>query len=548
MLSLLISGLVLWTGCELPATPPLPNACGGPAVLRLDDEAASPGAPCGPCADGVIACEGLDALTCVGATTPNVCGGCGALPGCAEGTCALLGAFNDACAGAWCCDEATGTRVCDRPAPNACGGQAALIPGDARPGWACQLDDGTGPREGTWSCVGPDAIRCILPAQNRCGGAQFLAGTPGEPCLTTACVPWRWECVEDEGEPFTRCAAPQEGGTNFCGGCQPLGVEVGSACGCGGQWVCDPDDLSRDRVVCDDPARNACGGCAALDAPPGTACPGGAWACLGLDAVQCAPQGRNGCGGDAPLERQPGASCGPCQDGRTVCVTPDAIACIGASAVNACGGCGFLQSEPGTGCGQGARWRCEGTLLRCLPDPDLNPCGGPAGAVAEGAVWSVCGEGCEAGRMSCAGPSEVRCVPGTPGLLFFPDRDSDGFGDRAAAATCQPAVGLVTDHTDCDDADPAIHPAAAERVGDAVDEDCDGVRLCYLDRDGDGFGDPFTAIAATRDDCTGAGQSDNGDDCDDRHDDAHPGHVEVCGDLRDNDCDLEGDEPDCVDP
>jgi hypothetical protein len=60
-------------------------------------------------------------------------------------------------------------------------------------------------------------------------------------------------------------------------------------------------------------------------------------------------------------------------------------------------------------------------------------------------------------------------------LPWFLDDDDDGYGDPAAVAwACAPPERHVDDATDCDDADPSIHPDAEERCND-LDDDCDGL-------------------------------------------------------------------------
>ena len=102
---------------------------------------------------------------------------------------------------------------------------------------------------------------------------------------------------------------------------------------------------------------------------------------------------------------------------------------------------------------------------------------------------------------------------------YFPDagyEDADGDGFNSA--------------TDCNDADPTIHPGAAEGCCERVDRNCDGVIgdpdpgvscNCFWDDDGDGFG-------------TGFGP---GPDCNDADATVYPGAPEVCGDGIDQDCD-----------
>ena len=80
------------------------------------------------------------------------------------------------------------------------------------------------------------------------------------------------------------------------------------------------------------------------------------------------------------------------------------------------------------------------------------------------------GDGVE-GDADCA-PEDPQI--GLPGTTYL-DRDGDGFGDPATQrADCEAPGSLwVSDATDCDDADAAIHPGAAE-ICDGIDDDCDG--------------------------------------------------------------------------
>lgn len=109
------------------------------------------------------------------------------------------------------------------------------------------------------------------------------------------------------------------------------------------------------------------------------------------------------------------------------------------------------------------------------------------------------------------------------GWELFSDQDGDGYGTGT-----QPLVSCeIQDHTafqggDCDDADSAVHPGAAE-ICDDRDNDCDGAvddddesveggLTWYLDADGDGHGDSDVSVVS----CAAPGGFVEGsEDCDD---------------------------------
>lgn len=134
-----------------------------------------------------------------------------------------------------------------------------------------------------------------------------------------------------------------------------------------------------------------------------------------------------------------------------------------------------------------------------------------------------------------------------------PDADGDGY----TAKTCG--------GTDCNDANPAVHPGATETCGDGIDQNCDGADLACpeVDKDADGFtvtqgdcNDNNSSIypGATEVPCDGVDQNCNGaaddtvnadgdpvslcaGDCNDTNPAVYPGAAEVCGDGIDQNCD-----------
>lgn len=82
---------------------------------------------------------------------------------------------------------------------------------------------------------------------------------------------------------------------------------------------------------------------------------------------------------------------------------------------------------------------------------------------------------------------DIDTVPLPAPVPWFPDADGDGLGDPngAPVASDLPVAGASADPRDCADADPAVHPGAAEVCGDGLDQDCDGVDRPCTARTGD---------------------------------------------------------------
>lgn len=105
---------------------------------------------------------------------------------------------------------------------------------------------------------------------------------------------------------------------------------------------------------------------------------------------------------------------------------------------------------------------------------------------------------------------------------YWADLDGDGFGDDGAPLdACVRAEGYAAASGDCDDADATVNPAALEACDDPADRNCDG-SVSYADLDGDGFAaclecDDTTSMVnpAAPERCNGVD-----DDCDGAVDDA----------------------------
>ena len=122
------------------------------------------------------------------------------------------------------------------------------------------------------------------------------------------------------------------------------------------------------------------------------------------------------------------------------------------------------------------------------------------------------------------------------------DADRDGYGWAltvvAGDGTCDTADAESSLDTDCDDADPTVHPGATDDPDDGLDADCSGADTvtCWPDADGDAFGQATAASIPSPTGTCGAGLAPEHTDCDDARADVHPGAAETLDDGLDADC------------
>ncbi|MGJ5642164.1 pectinesterase family protein [Formosa sp. S-31] len=143
---------------------------------------------------------------------------------------------------------------------------------------------------------------------------------------------------------------------------------------------------------------------------------------------------------------------------------------------------------------------------------------------------------CDGLDNNCDGQIDEGYTPS----IFYADLDGDGYGDLfAATELCSPTNGYVSNALDCNDQNNSIHPEAQE-ICDGIDNNCNGIidegfekSTYFADNDGDGFGDPESAV----DLCVPwTGYVSNSLDCDDSNASVHPNAIEICDGI-DNNCD-----------
>jgi hypothetical protein len=124
------------------------------------------------------------------------------------------------------------------------------------------------------------------------------------------------------------------------------------------------------------------------------------------------------------------------------------------------------------------------------------------------------------------------------GMCFF-DADGDGVAEDLTLVP-SPDARCLRGHFsalpgDCDDTNARRSPLLTEVLGNLVDEDCSGTIPCFADGDSDGFG---AGAAVERPAARGCGIGvSNGADCDDSAAAVYPGAQELAGNGADEDCD-----------
>ena len=151
-------------------------------------------------------------------------------------------------------------------------------------------------------------------------------------------------------------------------------------------------------------------------------------------------------------------------------------------------------------------------------------------------------ERCNGLDDDCDGEIDEDAVDADP---WFPDRDGDGFGaEDSEILACTRPDGTLDIAGDCDDTTATVNPDRPESCT-GRDDDCDGEvdepgaageQTWFQDADGDGFGDPESAIVS----CAGpSGHVLDDTDCDDSSPAVFPGAEEQCGTGRLENCSLE---------
>ncbi|GMV38827.1 MAG: hypothetical protein AMXMBFR64_05430 [Myxococcales bacterium] len=249
------------------------------------------------------------------------------------------------------------------------------------------------------------------------------------------------------------------------------------------------------------------------------------------------------CGSDAECGG-PADQCVPTAEGQrcgTTCTTgadcPDGYSCEAGQCRPSTGSCECFagrsgQSEPCSS--ESEHGTCAGTRT----------CAGATG-------WTECSaktpapEACNGKDDDCDGATDEQDASGC--LVWHMDGDGDGAGGTETRCLCAPQPPwTATQGGDCDDANPAAHPAGAEVCGGG-DEDCDGevdeagAGGCvpyFRDDDGDTFGagDPLCLCAASA-----PHTALQAGDCDDGDPDVKPTAPESCN-GKDDDCDGQTDE------
>ena len=133
---------------------------------------------------------------------------------------------------------------------------------------------------------------------------------------------------------------------------------------------------------------------------------------------------------------------------------------------------------------------------------------------------------------NCSGATDE----GLTFVNYYADADADGYGAGTATSACSQPIGYVTNNTDCNNNNAAVHPGATE-ICNSIDDNCSGaadegiaLNNYYIDADGDGYGSGTATSACSQP----SGYVANNTDCSSNNAAIHPGAAEICNGIDDN--------------